>query len=98
MQDVEAALFLRKDIKRLGFAPLTSMYWFDETDKRRLEDWRPEVHDSDGLAIWTGAGERIWRPLDQPAVRRHVELRRQQSEEVSGCCSATARTRTISTG
>lgn len=67
VQDVEAALFLRKDIKRLGFAPLTSMYWFGETDKRRFEDWRPEVHDSDGLAIWTGAGERIWRPLtNQP--------------------------------
>lgn len=67
VQDVEAALFLRRDIKRLGFAPLTSMYWFGETDKRRFEDWRPEVHDSDGLAIWTGAGERIWRPLtNQP--------------------------------
>jgi len=63
VQDMEAAMFLRKDVKRLGFAPLTSMYWFDETDKRRDEDWRPEVHDSDGLAIWTGAGERIWRPL-----------------------------------
>ena len=66
VQDVEAALFLRKDIKRLGFAPLTSMYWFGEIEKRRFEDWRPEVHDSDGLAIWTGAGERIWRPLTNP--------------------------------
>src|SRR5690606_23294473 len=48
-------------------APLTSMYWFSESEKRRLEDWRPEVHDSDGLAIWTGSGERIWRPLiNQP--------------------------------
>jgi len=63
VQDVEAALFLRNDIKRLGFAPLTSMFWFGEAEKRRFEDWRPEVHDSDGLAIWTGTGERIWRPL-----------------------------------
>ncbi len=61
VQDVEAALFLRKDIKRLGFAPLTSMFWFGEAEKRRFEDWRPEVHDSDGLAIWTGTGERIWQ-------------------------------------
>jgi glucans biosynthesis protein len=66
IQDVEAALFLRKDVNRLGFAPITSMYWFGETGKRRFEDWRPEVHDSDGLAIWTGAGERIWRPLINP--------------------------------
>lgn len=67
VQDIEAALFLRKDIARLGLAPLTSMYWFSETEKRRLEDWRPEVHDSDGLAVWTGKGERLWRPLiNQP--------------------------------
>lgn len=67
VQDIDVALFLRKDVTRLGLAPLTSMYWFSETEKRRLEDWRPEVHDSDGLAVWTGAGERLWRPLvNQP--------------------------------
>jgi len=67
VQNVEAHLFLRKDVTRLGLAPLTSMYWFSESEKRRLEDWRPEVHDSDGLAIWTGSGERLWRPLiNQP--------------------------------
>lgn len=67
VQDVEVALFARSNIKRLGLAPLTSMYWYSETAKRRMEDWRPEVHDSDGLAIWTGQGERIWRPLiNQP--------------------------------
>lgn len=67
VQDIDAALFVRKDIVRLGIAPLTSMYWFSETEKRRREDWRPEVHDSDGLAIWTGSGERLWRPLiNQP--------------------------------
>ena len=31
-------------------------------------DWRPEIHDSDGLALWTGTGERIWRPLINPHV------------------------------
>jgi glucans biosynthesis protein len=29
-------------------------------------DFRPEVHDSDGLAILRGNGERIWRPLVNP--------------------------------
>ncbi len=67
IQDIDAALFMRKGVERLGLAPLTSMYWFSESEKRRLEDWRPEVHDSDGLAIWTGSGERLWRPLiNQP--------------------------------
>lgn len=64
--DVEARLFLRRDVTRLGLAPLTSMYWFSETIKPTAADWRPEVHDSDGLALWTGSGERIWRPLNNP--------------------------------
>ena len=42
------------------------MYWFSETAKPTAIDWRPEVHDSDGLAMWTGSGERLWRPLNDP--------------------------------
>ncbi|MBV9840764.1 MAG: glucan biosynthesis protein D [Sphingomonadaceae bacterium] len=69
VMDVEAHLFLRRDVERLGLAPLTSMYWYSETAKPTAIDWRPEAHDSDGLAMWTGKGERIWRPLnDPPAV------------------------------
>lgn len=64
--DVESRLFARKDIERLGVSPLTSMFWYSETDRRLAIDWRPEIHDSDGLAIWTGAGERLWRPLNNP--------------------------------
>src|SRR3546814_5231021 len=48
-------------------APLTSMFWFAEYNRGRMVDWRPEVHDSDGLALWTGGGERIWRPLNSPS-------------------------------
>lgn len=64
--DIEKRLFVRKSVQRFGIAPLTSMYWFSETVKPTAADWRPEVHDSDGLAIWTGVGERIWRPLNNP--------------------------------
>ena len=67
LMDVDAIVFLRRDIARLGIAPLTSMYWFSETVKPTAVDWRPELHDSDGLALWTGEGERIWRPLNNPA-------------------------------
>jgi glucans biosynthesis protein len=66
IMDVDQALFLRKPITRFGLAPLTSMYWFSETTKPRAADWRPEVHDSDGLAMWTGWGEHLWRPLNNP--------------------------------
>ncbi|WP_210179607.1 glucan biosynthesis protein [Bosea sp. PAMC 26642] len=64
--EIEKALFLRNDVARLGIAPLTSMYWYSETAKSTAVDWRPEVHDSDGLALWTGAGERAFRPLNNP--------------------------------
>ncbi|MEJ2687771.1 MAG: glucan biosynthesis protein [Gammaproteobacteria bacterium] len=64
--DVHAELFQRRGIARLGLAPLTSMYWYSETNERTGKDWHPEIHDSDGLAMWTGKGERIWRPLNNP--------------------------------
>jgi periplasmic glucans biosynthesis protein len=68
--DVDAALYPRRTIERLGIAPLTSMYLCGENDRRVADDWRPEIHDSDGLAVWTGSGERIWRPLLNPAAVR----------------------------
>ncbi|HWK33343.1 MAG TPA: glucan biosynthesis protein [Hyphomicrobium sp.] len=68
--DVTADLFARTDIDRVGIAPLTSMFWYGENDRRYATDWRPEIHDSDGLALWTGTGEHIWRPLtNSPQVR-----------------------------
>jgi len=66
VQDVSIALFLRKDIARLGIAPLTSMFWYDEGNPKQRIDWRPEIHDSDGLLIRNRAGERLWRPLGNP--------------------------------
>lgn len=66
VQEVSSILHLRNSVRRLGIAPLTSMYWYGEGDRGRARDWRPEIHDSDGLAIRTGKGERIWRPLANP--------------------------------
>jgi glucans biosynthesis protein len=70
VMDVDAALYPRKDIERLGISPLTSMFQYGENDRRMANDWRPEIHDSDGLAMWTGSGEWIWRPLVNPASLR----------------------------
>lgn len=64
--EIDARLFLRQDVEHFGLAPMTSMFWYSETSKPTAIDWRPEVHDSDGLALWTGAGEHIWRPLNTP--------------------------------
>jgi glucans biosynthesis protein len=66
VMEVQANLFLRKDVVQFGVAPMTTMYWYSETSKPAGIDWRPEIHDSDGLALWTGAGEYIWRPLNDP--------------------------------
>jgi glucans biosynthesis protein len=66
IMEIENQLHLRRDVARFGITPLTSMFWFSETIKPTAADWRPEVHDSDGLALWAGSGERIWRPLNNP--------------------------------
>lgn len=62
---ITARIFARKDIKKLGFAPLTSMFLFGENsvNKYKFDDFRSEVHNSDGLLMQTSSGEWIWRPL-----------------------------------
>ncbi len=64
--EVTATLFPRVDLNHVGLGTLTSMFLFDETNRSRFEDFRPGVHDSDGLLMWNGEGERIWRPLANP--------------------------------
>jgi glucans biosynthesis protein len=66
--DISSALYFREPVERLGIAPMTSMYWYSESAPVKGFDWRPEIHDSDGLALATGTGESIWRPLNNPDV------------------------------
>jgi glucans biosynthesis protein len=66
--DVDMTLFPRADLHLVGVAPLTSMFLFDETNRGKLDDYRPEVHDSDGFEVLTKSGEHIWRPLANPAT------------------------------
>ncbi|MFW2589887.1 glucan biosynthesis protein [Sagittula sp. SSi028] len=66
VMQVTAHLFPRRDLDNVGIAPLTSMFQYDQTNRARFTDWRPAVHDSDGLLINNGAGETIWRPLANP--------------------------------
>ena len=71
---VEVTLFPRKSVSRIGLAPLTSMYFLGENDRHlndrnKYDEFRPELHDSDGLLIHTNEGEWIWRPLHNPLVQ-----------------------------
>jgi glucans biosynthesis protein len=70
LMDIDAALYPRRSIERIGIAPGTSMFLCAKNDRRVANDWRPEIHDSDGLQLLTGAGEWIWRPLVNPAGLR----------------------------
>jgi len=66
LMDAEMTIFPRADMRVVGIAPLTSMFLFDETNRGRLDDYRPEVHDSDGLMIASKSGEQIFRQLANP--------------------------------
>jgi len=64
--DVEMRLFPRRTLGKLGIAPLTSMFLHGENGAGELADYRPEVHDSDGLLVSASSGEWLWRPLQNP--------------------------------
>jgi periplasmic glucans biosynthesis protein len=64
--DVEMSIYPRVDLQRPGLAPMTSMFFFGPNDRKDVDDFRPAVHDSDGLAIFNGKGESLWRPLSNP--------------------------------
>ncbi len=66
VMDVEATLFPRVELDNVGIGPLTSMFLYDQTNRHRFDDFRPAVHDTDGLLMLNGNGEVIWRPLANP--------------------------------
>lgn len=66
VMDVEAQIFPRRDLPKVGLAPLTSMFLKATHDGDGPPDFRPAIHDSGALAAWNGADERLWRPLLSP--------------------------------
>ncbi len=81
--DVTARLFFRTEVQQVGIAPLTSMFLFSEKNRASFDDYRPAVHDSDGLAIHRRDGDRIWRPLNNP-VRLSESWLVEESPEAFG--------------
>src|SRR6185369_16496616 len=68
---VSGELYPRRAIEKIGIGALTSMYLYGENSNgRRFDDFRPEVHDSDGLQTQLGTGEWSWRPLVNPHTLR----------------------------
>ena len=65
--DVTSRLFFRTDVREMGIAPLTSMFLYNGVNRAGFDDYRPRVHDSDGLRIVQRGGDVIWRPLNNPA-------------------------------
>ncbi|MEQ8428839.1 MAG: glucan biosynthesis protein G [Roseovarius sp.] len=66
VMEVTARLFFRKDIAQLGVAPLTSMFLYGDRNRAKFDDFRPAVHDSEGMEIVRADGHRVWRPLSNP--------------------------------
>lgn len=79
--EVQARLFARHDVAKLGVAPLTSMFLFGDVSPYPEDDFRAQVHDSQGLSMHTQAGEWIWRPLNNP---RELRISRLQDENPRG--------------
>ncbi|WP_208609957.1 glucan biosynthesis protein G [Gilliamella mensalis] len=63
---VQAKIFFRNSVKKLGIAPLTSMFLFGPNQPSPLLNYRPAMHDSNGLSILANNNEWIWRPLNNP--------------------------------
>jgi glucans biosynthesis protein len=64
--DVEAIIYPRRDIANVGLAPMSSMFFLGDINRFRTGATRSPIHDSQGLEIWNGRDERLWRPLDNP--------------------------------
>lgn len=79
--EVNATLFPRTDILHAGLAPLTSMFLYGGLDAADKQDYRPAVHNSEGLQIDRGNGERLWRPLNNP---QKLQLSAFGDEDIKG--------------
>jgi glucans biosynthesis protein len=85
--DIDAVVLFRTDalvkevdpnrppLLTIGLGPLTSMYWFGKNSERKFDDYRVEVHDSDGMLARMGNDELLWRPLNNASVMRHQRFR-----------------------
>lgn len=79
--DVQSVVFMRKNVEKIGIGPMTSMFFYGENSYPKPEDYRPEIHDSDGLLLKMVTGEWVWRPLQNP---RGLQVNSFQAPNVRG--------------
>ncbi|MDO6694925.1 glucan biosynthesis protein G [Aliiglaciecola sp. 3_MG-2023] len=77
---VNSQVYARTDVEKLGVAPLTSMLLSSETTTKYFDDFRPEVHDSDGLLMINSQGEQIWRQLNNPKTLQVTSMQDNQPQ------------------
>lgn len=65
--EVDTQFFWRNSQVKVGISPLTSMFFHGENTTQYVGDYRPEVHDSDGLLVQT-AETFEWHPLYEPST------------------------------
>ncbi len=86
IMDVKAELTFRNTIQQLGLAPFSSMFWYGENTHPKPFDFRPEIHDSDGLLMLLRNGEQHWRPLDHHHTNfRHCVFTLDQPKSYALC-------------
>jgi len=71
---VASQIFFRRPVRKLALAPITSMFFAGENSGPGRHDYRPEVHDSDGL-LFAGRAGWQWRPLSNPERLRVSSFR-----------------------
>jgi glucans biosynthesis protein len=64
--DTEAAIFPRVVLDSYGLAGMQASYLYGWTDRRNVDDTRPQVFEVAGLSMHTGNGEWVWRPVTNP--------------------------------
>jgi glucans biosynthesis protein len=70
--EVQANLFFRKGVQKVGVAPMSSLFLMGQNRTRFVPDFRPQVHDADGLSIYYGASNWLWRPLVNPEKKHRI--------------------------
>jgi glucans biosynthesis protein len=73
--EIRETLYFRQTPRKVGVAPLSSMWMWGDGLSGPPGDHRPEVHDADGLQIQLENGKWTWRALCRQAYPSIVKLK-----------------------
>lgn len=66
--DVEMTLFARQALEHIGFGCTMGTFLSGSQSRRSFDDLRAAVHEVSGVQMLSGAGEWIYRPVNNPAT------------------------------